>query len=77
MKKTKMITVKGNPVVYTYEDGYMDLVFYGEYGAVCFYGMGSRSSNKKTIAEFTKLRDLIDVAIDDMTASLHNSKGVI
>ena len=70
MKKTKMLLIKHTPVVYYADDDYIDIMFYGEGGVVSFYAVGSDTFSKKTIGEYTKLRDLIDMAIDDMTS--HN-----
>jgi len=70
MKKTKMLLIKQTPVVYYADGEYIDIMFYGDSGVVSFYAVGGEIYSKKNIVEFTKLRDLIDMAIDDMIS--HN-----
>ena len=72
-KTTKLLLIKNTPVVYYSDDDYIDIMFYGDGGVVSFYAVGSDTFSKKTIGEYTKLRDLIDMAIDDMTSHNHNS----
>ena len=74
MEKKEVVLIKDIPVAYYLGDGHLDLMFYGDSGAVSFYAIGGDSFSKKQIAEFTKLRDLIDTVIDDMVS--HNvNKG--
>jgi len=74
MSKRKVFIVKNIPVVYTMDGDYLDLVFYGDCGSVSFTAMANSTVayKKTTIAEFTKLRDTIDMIIDDMVSFNHN-----
>jgi len=72
MKRKKLMLIKNTPVLYISDDDFIDVLFYGDSGVVNFYAVGNDSYSKKTIAEFTKLRDLIDMALDDMASHNHN-----
>ena len=74
MKKRKCFLVKHTPVVYMIDGDFLDLMFYGDCGSVSFTAMANSTGayKKNTIAEFIKLRDTIDMAIDDMVSFNHN-----